>query len=256
VSSPALQFPLSDHGEENAAARRHALDGIDRAFAEHRHDIACFIAEPIQAEGGDRHLSPDFLQAVQQRCRANDALFVLDEVQTGVGLTGTAWAYQQLGLEPDIVAWGKKTHVCGLMAGGRVEEVHDNVFAVSSRLNSTFGGGLVDMVRATHMLRIVREDGLIDRAAKLGEQLLDRIRELEERHEFVFNSRGRGLMCAFDTIDRETRDEIIGRLYRDEQVMILGCGDHSIRFRPTLTVTEDEIAEAVDAIERVLRAID
>ncbi len=101
-------------------------------------------------------------------CRENDALFILDEVQTGCGLTGTAWAYQQLGVHPDVVAFGKKTQVCGIMAGGRVDDIPDNVFAVSSRINSTWGGNLTDMVRSRRILEIIEEDRLVDRARMTG----------------------------------------------------------------------------------------
>ncbi len=109
---------------------------------------------------------------MQALCREFDALFILDEVQTGVGLTGTAWVYQQLGLAPDVVAFGKKTQVCGVMAGGRVDEVPDNVFRVASRINSTWGGNLTDMVRSRRILEVIEADGLIERAAALGEHLL------------------------------------------------------------------------------------
>ena len=121
IPSPAVN--LHDDEAAVAAAEAEAIEAARRAFEENPHDIACFIAEPIQGEGGDNHFRPSFLRAMQALCREFDALFVLDEVQTGVGLTGTAWAYQQLGLEPDVVAFGKKTQVCGVMAGGRVDEV-------------------------------------------------------------------------------------------------------------------------------------
>src|SRR3546814_16556364 len=85
---------------------------------------------------------------MRELCDEFDALLIFDEVQTGCGITGTAWAYQQLGILPDVVAFGKKTQVCGVMAGGRVDEVAANVFAVSSRINSTWGGTLVDMGRS------------------------------------------------------------------------------------------------------------
>src|SRR6266571_1830009 len=140
IEVPAMSFPIEDHLDEVVAAERRALGQAEEAFRDNPHDIACFIAEPIQSEGGDNHMRPQFLQAMQQLCRGNDALFVLDEVQTGVGLTGTAWAYQQLGLEPDVVAFGKKVQLGGIMAGRRVDEVRDNVFTVSGRINSTWGG--------------------------------------------------------------------------------------------------------------------
>jgi len=192
------------------------------------------------------------LRAMQELCRAYDALFVLDEVQTGVGITGTPWAYQQLGLEPDIVAFGKKVQLGGIMAGRRVDEVDDNVFQVSSRINSTWGGGLVDMVRSRRMLEIIEADGLFDYAAKTGSYLLDELRHLGERRGgLVSNVRGRGLLCAIDLPDAQLRDQLISGL-RELQVLVLPCGERAIRFRPALNVTTDELQAGVRALDAVL----
>ena len=158
---PRIDSPYLADGRDMDAVEERALEQGRRAFADNPHDIACFIAEPIQGEGGDHHFRPQFLQAMQELCHANDALFVMDEVQTGVGLTGSAWAFQQLGVTPDVVAFGKKAQVCGVMAGGRVDEVADNVFAVSSRINSTWGGNLTDMVRSRRILEVIERDRLI-----------------------------------------------------------------------------------------------
>src|SRR5205807_4561695 len=190
---------------ERAEAR--ALAQARAAFERYPHDIACFIAEPIQGEGGDNHMRPEFLQAMQALCRENDALFVLDEVQTGVGLTGSAWAYQQLGLRPDVVAFGKKMQVCGIMAGRRVDEVRDNVFAVPSRINSTWGGNLTDMVRARRILEIIEADALIERAGFLGAHLLQSLQSVAAKHPMVTDVRGRGLMCALTLPTTELRNE-------------------------------------------------
>ncbi|MEU1210689.1 L-lysine 6-transaminase [Nocardia sp. NPDC005825] len=250
---PRIDTPYvgPDHPDIEAA-ERHALDQARRAFDENPHDIACFIAEPIQGEGGDRHLRPEFLRAVQALCREHDALFILDEVQTGVGMTGTTWAYQQLGLEPDVVAFGKKTQVCGIMAGGRVDEVPDNVFHVSSRLNSTWGGNLADMVRARRILEVIEHECLVDRARELGPRLLARLTELSIVHAEVTDPRGRGLMCAITLESAQRRNDVVNRLREEEHVLILGTGERGIRFRPPLTVTEAELDEAVAALGRVL----
>ena len=173
-------------------------------------------------------------------------------MQTGCGLTGTAWAHQQLGLTPDVVAFGKKTQVCGVMAGRRVDEVPDNVFAVSSRINSTWGGSLTDMVRSRRILEVVEADGLIPRAAALGRRLLAMLRNLAEHHPGVTDPRGRGLMCAVTLESRELRDRVVERLRVDEHVIVLGCGARSLRFRPALTVTERELVAGVAALDRVL----
>lgn len=255
IDTPALVFPLEDNEAANRAAEDRTLEQAARAFADHPHDIACTIVEPIQGEGGDRHLSPRFLQELQALTHANDALLVLDEVQTGVGMTGTAWAYQQLGIEPDVVAFGKKTHVCGIMAGGRLDEVEGHVFATSSRINSTFGGGLVDMVRATIMLEVMEAEHLIARAAELGTLLVTELETLEDRVPAVTNARGRGLFCAIDLPDADVRNEAVAHLFRDEHAFVLGCGERSIRFRPPLTITADELHDGIARLERVLTAL-
>jgi len=252
IDVPAVTFPLEAHRADIEAAEARALDQARAAFEANPHDIACFIAEPIQAEGGDNHMRPEFLQAMQEMCHAYDALFVLDEVQTGVGITGTAWAYQQLGLEPDVVAFGKKVQVGGIMAGRRVDEVAENVFHVSSRINSTWGGGLTDMVRSRRNLEIIEADGLFDHAAKTGSYLLNELQGLGDRHSrIVSNARGRGLMCAIDLPDPSLRDRAIGML-RETQVLVLPCGERTIRFRPALNITTDELKVGVRALDDVL----
>jgi L-lysine 6-transaminase len=250
IDVPAVTFPLQRADIE--AAEEHTLAQARAAFDRHPHDIACFIAEPIQAEGGDNHMRPEFLQAMQALCHEYDALFVLDEVQTGVGTTGTPWAYQQLGLEPDVVAFGKKVQVGGIMAGGRVDEVADNVFHMSSRINSTWGGGLTDMVRSRRILEIIEADGLFEHSAKTGAFLLTELQGLADRHAaLVSNARGRGLMCAIDLPDGALRDNVITRM-REVQVLVLPCGERTIRFRPALNITTDELRIGVQALDDVL----
>lgn len=252
ISAPAVRFPLEAHLSTTVAAEQQSLQEARAAFAAHPHDIACVIVEPIQGEGGDNHLRAEFLQALQAEAHRHDALFVLDEVQTGCGLTGSAWAYQQLGLTPDVVAFGKKVQVCGIMAGGRLDEVSGHVFATASRLNSTWGGNLTDMVRATRVLEVIESAGLIEHAAVLGKHLRERLEALAGRHVIVDNPRGRGLMCAVDLPDPGTRAAVREQLWSHEQVIMLGCGPRSLRFRPSLAVTEGELDAAVDALDRVL----
>ncbi|MBC7374266.1 MAG: L-lysine 6-transaminase [Frankiales bacterium] len=249
---PRISNPYLTQGRDVVAAERAALAEARAAFEMHPHDIACFLMEPIQGEGGDHHFRPEFLQAMQALCREYDALFVLDEVQSGAGLTGTAWAFQQLGVAPDVVAFGKKTQVCGVMAGGRVDEVPDNVFAVGSRINSTWGGSLTDMVRSRRILEVVEAEGLIARAAALGPQLHELLVTLAARHDGITDVRGRGLMRAFSLPTPELRDAVLTALRDDEHVLLLGCGTRSVRFRPALTVTVEELAAGVAALDRVL----
>ncbi|MFC4945533.1 L-lysine 6-transaminase [Pseudonocardia sp. GCM10023141] len=249
IDVPAIRFPLDKHLADAEAAEARALGQARAAFAANPHDIACFIAEPIQGEGGDNHLRPEFLQAMQALCVENDALFVLDEVQTGAGMTGTAWAYQQLGVNPDIVAFGKKIQVCGIMAGGRLDEVPDNVFKVSSRINSTWGGNLTDMVRSQRNLEVIESEALIERAALLGKRLLDDLRAIDG----IDNARGRGLFVAFDLPTADLRNAVVKRMHA-AGVLVLPGGERSIRLRPALTIGEDELELALASIAKAVRA--
>lgn len=252
---PRIPSPYLSEGADVAARERSTLAAARAAFEQYPHDIACFVMEPIQGEGGDHHFRPQFLQAMQRLCHEFDALFVLDEVQTGCGITGTAWAYQQLGVQPDVVAFGKKTQVCGVMAGGRVDEVPQNVFRTSSRINSTWGGSLVDMVRARRILEVVEAEELFAHAAVAGDHLLTLLRGLAERHEVVTDPRGRGLMCAFSLPDKGSRDLVLASLREDEKVLLLGCGTRSIRFRPALNVSSTDLESGVAALSRVLERL-
>ncbi len=253
ISSPAVTFPLEEHLAEVEEAERSAIGEAEAAFERHRHDIACFIAEPIQAEGGDRHLRAEFLRAIQDLCRANDALFIMDEVQTGVGVTGSRWCYEQLGLEPDVVAFGKKVQLGGIMAGRRVHEIPDNVFRTPSRINSTWGGNLVDMVRSTRLLELIRSTDAMGNARTEGRRLLSHVQSLAAEHaRTVTNPRGRGLLVAFDLPSKELRDRVVYDLRESERVITLPCGERSVRFRPALSVSADEIDQGAAALGRVL----
>ncbi|HWJ52371.1 MAG TPA: L-lysine 6-transaminase, partial [Propionibacteriaceae bacterium] len=255
IDVPAMIFPLADHLDEVLAAEQRALSQARAAFDAHPHDIAAFIAEPIQGEGGDNHLRPEFLRAMLELAHAHDALFILDEVQTGVGTTGTPWAYQQLGVQPDVVAFAKKAQLGGIMAGGRVDEVPDNVFAVSGRINSTWGGGLTDMVRCRRLLEVIESAGLIEAAGPKGALLVAKLESIASETGRLDNVRGRGLFVACDLPDTRQRDRMVADLRRKERVIVLPCGERSIRFRPALSVSEDEIDEAVQAVGRSARRL-
>jgi L-lysine 6-transaminase len=251
---PRIDAPYQRRGVDIQALEAESLRQARAAFAAYPHDIACFIAEPIQGEGGDRHLRPEFFAAMRALCDEYDALMIFDEVQTGCGLTGTAWAYQQLGAAPDVVAFGKKTQVCGVMAGRRVDEIPDNVFTVASRINSTWGGNLTDMVRARRILEVIEVDDLFENAATQGRYLRARLGELaDDFPAFVHDVRGRGLMCAFSMPTTADRDALLRRLW-DNGVIVLPCGQASVRFRPALTVARDEIDEAIGAVRNVFTA--
>lgn len=252
---PRIDAPYARPGADIAELEAESLRQARAAFTAHSHDIACFIAEPVQGEGGDRHMRPEFFAAMRELCDEFDALLIFDEVQTGCGITGSAWAYQQLGVSPDVVAFGKKTQVCGVMAGRRVDDIADNVFAVSSRINSTWGGNLTDMVRSRRILEVIEAENLIAHAADAGRHLLGRLHWLAtEFPDMVLDPRGRGLMCAFSLPTAALRDELVRRLW-DRGVIMLASGQDSVRFRPALTVSLSELDAAVEAVREVLSGL-
>jgi len=255
VISPESNAPLTPENLVRVEALEgKAIDQIKTHLLERKDDIAAILIEPIQGEGGDNHFRREFLQTLRDLADENDVMLIFDEVQTGVGLTGTFWAHQGIGVRPDIVSFGKKTQVCGILVSDRIDEVDDNVFRLASRINSTWGGNLVDMVRFDRILEIIEEDELVDNAAAIGDVLQDRLKSLAERFDFITNPRGRGLMCAFDLPDEQTRDRV-RELAFEKGLMILGCGLASLRFRPNLAITEPELDEGLAILEGALREI-
>ncbi|MEM0466576.1 MAG: L-lysine 6-transaminase [Candidatus Thermoplasmatota archaeon] len=256
ITNPKCRFPLT---KENLAlvqkSEQQAIAEIEKAVAQNPDDIAALIIEPIQGEGGDNHFRKEFFQELRRLCTKHDIMFMVDEVQTGVGLTGKMWAHEHYGVKPDILAFGKKTQVCGIMVGNKIDEVKENVFTVPSRINSTWGGNLIDMVRCQMYLEIIHEEKLIKNAEIQGKRLLAGLEDLSEKYEnLILNPRGRGLMCAFDLPTPELRDELKRKAYA-QNMIILGCGASTIRFRPPLIVTAEEIDQALDIINHIAQTM-
>jgi L-lysine 6-transaminase len=256
VSPPVMKFPQThDAIEDVVNAERVSIEQIKQAFRANPDEIAAIIIEPIQGEGGDNHFRPEFLQALRSLCNENEALLIFDEVQTGVGLTGSWWMHEAVGVQPDIMCFGKKMQVCGILVTDRIDDVPENVFHTSSRINSTWGGSLVDMVRATRYLEIISEEDLVGNAARVGQYLLEQIVELgNEFPTHVSNARGRGLMCAFDMPSSDARKMFLTDVYNNGLLMV-GSGTQSIRFRPALNMTEELIDAGIDIIRLTLASM-
>lgn len=249
VTSPKMVYPLTpENVAKTAESEKLAIAQAEMFFRQYKDDIAAIIIEPIQGEGGDNHFTLNFHKELRRLADENDALLVYDEVQTGIGLTGKFWAHEHY-VRPDILAFGKKAQVCGILAGTRIDDIETNVFHKSSRINSTWGGNLVDMVRFQRYLEIIEEENLVENAATVGSYLLTQLEDVEKSNQFVTGARGKGLMCAFDLPNTHARNEVISSCY-DNGLMILPCGTNTIRFRPPLNITKDQINEGIDIIKK------
>ena len=254
IDNPKIHFPATEQSLADAARREAAaLDQAKKFLAERKDDIAAFIMEPIQGEGGDNHFRPEFFRAVRQLCDENEMLLIFDEVQSGVGITGRMWSFQHYGIEPDIFCFGKKTQVCGFASNDRIFDIDDNVFIVPSRINSTWGGNLTDMVRSQRYFEVIDEEKLVDNAARVGAYFIGELERFsEEFPKLVSNVRGRGLMAAFDLPSGDARNEALKR-FMAHDVMVLASGQQSARFRPPLNLSMEEAAEGIRRMEKALK---
>ncbi len=256
IINPKITYPLNNQNIRKVKElENQAISEIKSSISKNPNDIAALVIEPIQGEGGDNHFRNEFFMKLRQICDENEIMFIIDEVQTGVGITGKMWAYQHFDFKPDILAFGKKTQICGIMVSKRVDEVKDNVFKVPSRINSTWGGNLVDMVRCQKFLEIIDEEKLVKNAQVQGKKLLSGIKDLSEKYpEMISNARGRGLFCAFDLPRPKIRDELKNKFYKNG-LLILGCGSSTIRFRPPLIISEKEIDKSLEIINKTCKTI-
>jgi len=243
--SPALKFPVTDDVLKNTIAlEKQATAEIKQILTQNKDDIAAIILETIQCEGGDNHFRKEFYQELRTIADESDVLLIFDEVQTGIGTTGKMWGFEHFDVTPDLIAFGKKVQVAGCASTGRIDEVPDNVFKLSGRINSTWGGNLVDMVRCTKLLEIIEEEKLVENSAKMGAYFLTELQKLSSKHPKISNVRGRGLLIAFDLPNSQERDQLMKKIM-DNGAMTLSCGEKSIRLRPHLDITAAEIDHAI-----------
>ncbi len=256
VENPYLSFPITEDVIRDVEKRENkSTEQIYGAIKENPDDIAAIIIEPIQGEGGDNQFRDEFFIKLRQICDEEEILLIFDEVQTGIGITGKMWCHEHYSVKPDILSFGKKTQVCGVLAGNRIDEVEQNVFKESSRINSTFGGNLTDMVRFKIILEIIKEENLLKNSSDQGEYLQSHLNQLSlDFPGYVTNPRGIGLWAAFDLPSGTERDELWTQLMKNN-LLILVSGDKSIRFRPHLNVKSEDIDKAIEIISSSIKEI-
>ncbi len=255
IDNPKITFPLNDVNLKSVEeAEFKAIVQIKDAIMNNKDDIACIILEPIQGEGGDNQFRKEFFEELRKICDENEIMLIFDEVQTGIALTGKWWAHQHY-VQPDLISFGKKTQVCGVLSTGRIDEIEENVFRKPSRINSTWGGNMVDMKRFKKILEIIEEEKLVNNCEVMGSHLQSELNKLSDKYpDKVSNARGLGLFCAFDCADGDMRNKVTSKALEND-LMILGSGDRSIRFRPPVNISKDEIDLGVGILEKVLKSL-
>lgn len=252
ILAPALDFSLPPAERLRAVLEkeRQAEAQIQEVLRRKTHDIAAIIIEPIQGEGGDNHFRGEFLQTLRRICDENEILLVYDEVQSGMGITGKNWCCEHFGVLPDLLAFGKKSQVCGVMAGPRLDEVQDNCFRLPGRISSTWGGNFTDYVRSTHYLRVIEQERLVENAAVQGAALVSGLEEVARQYPLLSAVRGRGLMIGFDLPNVAVRDAFWKGAY-DLGLLVVRSGERSIRLRPVLDLKPDVVRSALEILNRL-----
>jgi predicted acetylornithine/succinylornithine family transaminase len=209
------------------------------------------LLEPIQGEGGVNIPADDYLRQVRAWCDEQNLLLILDEIQTGVGRTGTLWAYEQAGVEPDIMTVAKG------LAGG----VPIGAFLAKERIaatfqpgdhGSTFGGNLLATAAGYAVLKHIVDTNLPAQVQERGERLVAKLRGLEDRHGVISEVRGRGLLCAVQ-FEGDIAEEV-ARAALAEGLLLNNLRPNVLRIAPPLTISDEEIDEAVAILDKVLTA--
>jgi L-lysine 6-transaminase len=248
-SAPFIDYSLPEPQRTADVVAKESLaeQQIREVIQQKGTDIAAIIIEPIQGEGGDNHFRKEWFQTLRRICDENEILLIFDEVQCGMGLTGKGWCCEHFDVRPDILCFGKKAQVCGIMGGPRLDEVENNVFRLPGRINSTWGGNFTDFVRSTHFMEIIEQENLIENARIQGAWFIRELEDIARRFPVISAVRGRGLMIGFDLPDNAQRDAFWRRAY-ELGLLVVRSGEHSIRLRPVLDIKPEVIELALKII--------
>lgn len=208
----------------------------------HKEKISSVIIEPIQCTAGDVYLDPIKIREIQNICKKNDICFIVDEIQTGVGVTGDYWYSSKLGLDPDIIVFGKKSQVSGIMVN---DKYASPIYSKYRKLEVTFDGDLMDMVRAQYIIDVIQKQSLLARINENSNKLKVALSSL------VDNYRSDGHLIAFDFKDQETRNKFVSEAYLN-YLLVNPTSDKSIRLRPNLAYSDNELDDLCCRIKKSL----
>ncbi|CAD6241101.1 GSCOCG00009136001-RA-CDS [Cotesia congregata] len=253
ASFPHYKYPLEDNVTQNAAEDKRCLaeveDLIVKFDKEKNVPVAGIIIEPIQAEGGDNHASPEFFQQLQKLTKKYGIALLIDEVQTGGGPTGKMWCHEHFNLPspPDAVTFSKKMQLGGYY---HTAELRPNQ---GYRVFNTWMGDPSKLIMLEAIVNIIQRDNLLEKVSKVGEYTLDNLKKIEKEFSTVINSsRGRGTFIAFNGATPQIRDQIVKKLLA-KGIQAGGCGANAVRLRPALTFDRLHADIFLDALRKVLK---
>jgi acetylornithine/N-succinyldiaminopimelate aminotransferase len=224
------------------------VEAIQRATTE---KTCAVILEPIQGEGGVNVPADDYLQKVQSWCQEKGILFILDEVQTGIGRTGTLFAYEQYGVEPDIMTLAKGLG-SGVPIGALLAKEGASVFSPGEH-GSTFGGNPLVCAAACATLKYIVDHNIPAQVKRVGNYFMARLEGLKQKFDFVTEVRGRGLLIAMQ-FDQEIAEKLVLACL-NRGLLVNKVKPDALRFMPPLTITEKEVDKAVGILGEALRDI-
>lgn len=247
IKLPFPAYASEDTYAENLRNALKALEQVESALTQMSDEIVGIIVEPIQGAGGHRVAVKEFFQGLSELAHKHDVYLAFDEVQTSLGATGKMWAIDHFDLphSPMAIAAGKKFGTGVVYMKEPLEDI--------GVLDSTWGGTLADMVRVVREVEIVEEEALIALAAENGQYLAQGLHTLVDKHRpITSNVRGLGLYQGFSLDTSERKSELV-RIARDEfDLLLLGAGNRSIRTRPNLSVTKEEIELFLEKLDLCL----
>lgn len=248
---PQLKYPLDQHAAENAAAEQASLDEVAHLLQTHHLPPAALVIEPIQSEGGDNHASPDFFRRLRQLCLQHDVLFIVDEVQTGVGATGKFWAHEHWNLDtpPDMVSFSKKAQAAGFY----YRDVNLRPNKPYRQFNTWMGDPSRAILFSAIVAEIERLD-LVNHTARVGAYLYAQLERLAETYPEQFRDlrgKDRGTFIAFNN---PRRDDFL-KMAKGLGVNIGGSGASAVRLRPMLVFKEGHADILLDVLEKIAKAL-
>jgi len=248
---PKLKYPLEEHAKENSQEEKKCLSEVENIFKTWHSPVVAVIVEPVQSEGGDNHASPEFFQGLRKITKENNVLLIVDEVQTGVGATGSFWAHEKWNLDspPDIVTFSKKFQAAGYYFG--IDEFRPNL---PYRQFNTWMGDPVRALEATAIVKEIHRLDLVKNTETVGAYLFDKLGQLSKKYPSdIQNLRGKdtATFIAWDANDTAARDQFLKNM-KQAGVNIGGSGMRAVRLRPMLIFQQHHADILTDAIDKVL----